>query len=68
MIWVTLKDGTELQYNTATHARRVRGFYELGTDLPISNNMVVAIAIDSVFRLEFEKPCKIIKLRRENGP
>jgi hypothetical protein len=40
MIWITLKDGTELRYNAANRGRVEDGFYKMGTKVPVQNNMV----------------------------
>jgi hypothetical protein len=66
MIWITLKDGTELRYNAAKRGRVEDGFYKMGTKVPVESNMVASIALDEIQRIEFIKPCSIVKLTKRS--
>lgn len=60
MIYVTLKDGTELQYNNADLVDQGSLFYRIGKQPDINSPFMAAIAIDLIARVESIKPCRLI--------
>lgn len=60
MIWVTLRNGTVLQYNTGGVFEWSNGNVAIATRMPVLDNAVADIAGDLVARVEFIRPCRII--------
>jgi hypothetical protein len=61
MVYVTLVDGTELQYNTGACLNCANGFYTVGTRDPADKNALAVINVCLIARIEFTKPCKVVK-------
>ena len=63
MIWVVMKDKRVLQYNACNYYVWSEGYVSLyhrkdGTHIG-------RISQDAIERLEYEKPCKVLKLKKD---